>query len=142
MSFDALGDVNWLAILVSAVVYWMLGALWYSPVLFGNAWMRASGLTEEDTQGGPGPIVYLAPLLGYLVSAIATGMLAVATGSTTVGDGIVLGLVVGIGYTTAITAISAVFSPKMPAAGTWFWITASFNLLGLLITGVLVSVWN
>jgi hypothetical protein len=142
MSFDTLSDVNWLAIVVSGVAYWLLGALWYSPVLLGNAWMRASGIEQSDTEGGPGPVIYLAPLIGYLVSAIATGMLAVATHSTTFADGIVLGLVVGIGYTTVITAISAVFSPKMPAAATWFWITASFNLLGLLITGVLVSVWN
>jgi hypothetical protein len=142
MSLGTLSDVNWLAIVVAAVVYWLLGALWYSPVLLGNVWMRASGLEQSDTEGGPGPLIYLAPFLGYLVSAIATGMLAVATESTTLGDGIVLGLVVGVGYTTVVTAIGAVFSPKMPSPRTWFWITASFNLLGLLITGVLVSVWN
>ncbi len=142
MSLDVLGDVNWLAIIVAAVVYFLLGALWYSPVFLGNAWMRASGIEQADTEGGPGPAIYLAPFIGYLISAIATGMLAEATDSTTVGDGIVLGLVVGLGYSAVITGVTAVFSPKMPSAATWFAITASYNLLGLLIVGVLVSVWD
>jgi hypothetical protein len=85
MSFDTLGDVNWLAVIVAALIYFALGALWYSPVFLGKPWMRATGIEMEDTEGGPGPAIYLAPFVGYLISAIATGMLAAATGSTTVG---------------------------------------------------------
>jgi hypothetical protein len=142
MSFDTLGDVNWLAIIVAALIYFALGALWYSPVFLGKPWMRATGMETEETEGGPGPAIYIAPFLGYLISAIATGMLAVATGSTTVGDGVVLGLVVGLGYSAVLTGVTAVFSPKMPAPFTWFWITASYNLLGLVIAGILVAVWD
>jgi hypothetical protein len=142
MDLDTLGDLNWLAVVVGALIYFALGALWYSPVFLGKPWMRSTGMEESDTEGGPGPAIYVAPLLGYLISAIATGMIAAATGASTFGDGIVLGLVVGIGYSTVITAITAVFSPKLPAPFTWFWITASYNLVGLLIVGVLVSVWD
>jgi Protein of unknown function (DUF1761) len=142
LSFDSLGDLNWLAVIVGALIYFALGALWYSPVFLGKPWQRATGLEQADMEGGPGPAIYVAPLLGYLISAIATGMIAKATGASTFGDGIVLGLVVGIGYSTVITAITAVFSPKLPAPFTWFWITASYNLVGLLIVGVLVSVWD
>jgi len=40
-------EFNYLAILVAAVVPMVLGFLWYNPKLFGNAWMRESGMTEE-----------------------------------------------------------------------------------------------
>jgi Protein of unknown function (DUF1761) len=142
MSFDTLGDLNWLAVIVGTIAYFMLGALWYSPVFLGKPWMRAVGMDQSEMEQGPGPSVYIAPLVGYFISAVATGMIAAATGSTTVGDGLVLGLVVGIGYSAVVAGLTATFSPKMPEPMTWFWITASYNLLGLLIVAVLVSVWD
>lgn len=39
--------LNYLAILVSALIWRLLGALWYSPALFGNAWMQITGMTSE-----------------------------------------------------------------------------------------------
>ena len=39
---------NWPAILAATVAGMLLGALWYSPLLFGKAWMRALGKTEAE----------------------------------------------------------------------------------------------
>lgn len=36
MSFDVLGDLNWLAVVVAAIAYFALGALWYAPPVFGT----------------------------------------------------------------------------------------------------------
>jgi Na+/glutamate symporter len=41
-------DVNYLAILVCGVVFMVLGALWYSPILFGKKWMTFIGKSEEE----------------------------------------------------------------------------------------------
>jgi hypothetical protein len=43
MSFDVLGDLNWLVVLVAAVAYFVLGALWYAPPVFGKVWAAAGG---------------------------------------------------------------------------------------------------
>ena len=142
MSLDTLGDLNWIAVIVAALAYFALGALWYSPVLLGNQWMSATGMTMPEDGQRPGPAIYIAPLIGDLVSAIATGMLAAATGSTTFGDGLLLGLVVAIGYSVVLTGVTATFSHGMPKPWTWFWITASYNVVGLAIVGVIVSIWE
>lgn len=42
-----LAGVNWLAVLAATITAFILGALWYSKALFGNAWMQEVGLTEE-----------------------------------------------------------------------------------------------
>lgn len=89
-----LGELNWLAVIVATVVYFALGALWYAPPVFGNAWMRAAGTVMQEGER-PGPAIYFTPLIGYFIAVIATAMLAAATGSTTLSQGIVLGLVVG-----------------------------------------------
>lgn len=142
MTFDVLGEVNWLAVIVGALAYFMLGALWYSPVFLGKPWMRATGMEMPESGEGPGPAIYIAPLIGYIISAVATAMLAEATRSTTISEGLVLGLVVWVGYSAVLAGVTAVFSPQLRSPSTWFWITASYNLVGLLIVGALVAVWD
>jgi hypothetical protein len=140
MSFDVLGELNWLAVIVATVVYFALGAVWYAPPLFGNAWMKAAGIVMPEGQR-PSPAIYFTPLLGYFVAVIATAMLAEATGSESLAEGIVLGLVVGVGYSVVGTAVEATFGNR-PQNGVWFLITASYNLIGLVISAVIVSVWR
>jgi len=43
-------EINYLAVFVAAIVYYAGGALWYSPALLGNPWMKAAGLDAEKLQ--------------------------------------------------------------------------------------------
>jgi hypothetical protein len=45
-------EINWLAVVVAAIACFLLGGLWYSPVLFGKAWQRETGLTDEKLRNG------------------------------------------------------------------------------------------
>jgi hypothetical protein len=45
-------ELNFYAILVAAASTLVVGAVWYSPMLFANAWMKESGLTEEQLKKG------------------------------------------------------------------------------------------
>jgi len=45
-------EMNVYAILVAAIVPMVLGFIWYNPILFGNVWMRESGITEEKMKSG------------------------------------------------------------------------------------------
>lgn len=38
---------NPLAILVAGVSALVVGFVWYNPKVFGNAWMKAAGMTDE-----------------------------------------------------------------------------------------------
>ena len=42
--------INWLAVLAAAVSTFVLGGLWYSPALFGRAWMSVNQFSQEDLQ--------------------------------------------------------------------------------------------
>ncbi len=41
-------ETNWLVVLGSALIPVLVGMIWYNPKVFGNAWMQAAGLKEED----------------------------------------------------------------------------------------------
>ena len=44
------GQFNHWAILVSALLLWFLGAIWYSPALFARPWMAMLGITPDKTK--------------------------------------------------------------------------------------------
>jgi hypothetical protein len=141
MSFDVLGDLNWLAVIVATVAYFALGGIWYAGPVFGKAWTRATGFDMGAQR--PGPAIYAAPLATCFLSTMATGMLAEATGSTTFGDGIVLGLVVGVGYAVSLSALGVIFDPiRKPQPATFFVINGAYHLVGLLVAAVIVSAWT
>jgi Protein of unknown function (DUF1761) len=142
MSFDTLSDLNWLAVLAGAVIYFALGALWYSPMLLGRPWQRSIGWDPNQTPPQMSATTYVVPLIAFVVMAISTGMLAAATGTDTLGEGVVLGLVVGIGYAAAHTLVDATFDPNKPQPWVWFAINGTYHGLGVFIIAVLVSVWR
>jgi len=60
----------------------------------------------------PSPAVYIVPAITCLVSTVATGLIAAATATDTLSEGIVLGLVVGVGYAAAAVLVTGFFDPK------------------------------
>ena len=142
MSFNALGELNWLAVIVGAVAYFALGALWYSPALFGRQWQRSIGWDPEQRLPQMKATTYAVPLVAFLVMAVAVGLLAAVTESDTIGEGVVLGLILGIGLSLMHTLVDATFDPNKPQPYTWFAINGSYHALGLLIIAVVVSVWR
>jgi Protein of unknown function (DUF1761) len=139
MSFDLLGDVDWLAVLIAAGAYFIIGAVWYAPPVLGNAWMQAGGMERPADGARPGPAVYVVPLIGSILSAIALGMIAVATGTDTVGEGVVLGLVVGVGFAISIALVTATFETNKANAMTWGAINAGYHLIGNLVAAIIIA---
>jgi Protein of unknown function (DUF1761) len=141
VSFDTLGDINWLAVIAAAILWYGLGAFWYNRAGFGKQWMRSIGWDPEAAPPAMTEMSYIGPLVAYLIGSIAIAMIAVATGSDTFGEGLVLGLVIGIGISGALFYVTAVFDPTKKEQMTWFGVSAGYHLVGILIASVLVSVW-
>ena len=139
MSID-LGSLNWLAVAVGAFVYFLLGAVWFAPQSpIGKAWIAASGYTSPTTGMSASNAFYIFPAVTCLVAVTALALLAGATGTDTVSEAIVLGLVVGIGFAGAITFATAAFEFSKPARWTWGLIDAAYHVVGLTVAGVILA---
>jgi hypothetical protein len=137
MSFVYLGELSWLGVVAGAVAYFIVGAVWYTPALFGKPWMRSIGW-EPAPDYKPNPAIYAAPLATSLLTAIALGLVAAATASDTVAEGVVLGITGGL-VAGSVLLVTALFDPKKPEPWVWFGITAAYHLVGILVASVAIT---
>jgi hypothetical protein len=142
MTFDVLSDLNWLAVLVAAVAYFVLGALWYAPPVFGKVWAAAGGFDLPERGSGPSAAIYLTPLVGSVLSAIALGMIAKASGTDSFEEGIVLGLVVAIGFALSISFVTAQFETQKPKPMVWGAVNGGYHVVGNLVAAIIIASWQ
>ena len=66
-------NMNWLALFLAAIVPTVMGFLYYSPWLFGKAWMDSIGMTEEKQKEGNMPVIFgLSFLMAVLMAFFLT----------------------------------------------------------------------
>jgi hypothetical protein len=137
ISFDA---VNWLAISVSVIASFGLGAVWYSPLLFGKQWVKAHGFSDEqiaEMQQSAVP-AYVSSIVGYIIMALVFTVIKTQIGLTQIEDGLMLALLIYIGFVMTTGLINAMFSGKSRGA---FLIDTGYQLATILITGAIVTIW-
>jgi hypothetical protein len=135
------GGLNILAVLASGVASLILGFVWYGP-LFGKAWAKYTGWTEEKIKTIPGSRMartYILTFLAALVSAFVLSALSQSLGARTAVDGLILGLATGIGIAAMGFATTYLFEHK--PIGLWL-IVAGYQVFYLAVAGIIVTVWR
>jgi hypothetical protein len=130
--------VNYLAVGVAALATIIIGALWYSPLLFGKLWVKAHGYSQEQAQqmAGRG---FLVSLVCYVVMAFVLAVLASYAGVSTVLQGAMLGLLVWIGFLATLGLTAHMFSEKPLSI---YLIDAGYQLTYAMVMGVILAAWR
>ena len=133
-------QINYLAVLVSAVAIFLLGGLWYS-FLFQKKWVALQGKTmgEGSATGGPTASmfiqVFICGLVTAWVMAIAIGLLPVFT----VVRGLKYAVLLWLGFAAATSYGTYLFSMKSKQL--WL-IDTSYNLVSFLLAAAILGVWR
>jgi uncharacterized protein DUF1761 len=136
MVFNEFGEVNYLAVVVAALAFFAWGAIWYAPPVMGKTWQKAVGLSQEQLR--PNPMVFIGTYIAYFLMALALAVLARAADASTLGEGLVLGLLVGIGIAAAGIWVGGMYEQRMKLA----WLNMGNAVIGLIIMAVIVTVWD
>lgn len=135
MSFATL---NWLAVLVSALSAFALGALWYGP-LFGKAWQALSGITDDDIRQRHPAKIYGTAFVLNLVAAFGMGMIMQLHPSPDLGSGFNVGLLVGLAFVATSFGINYLFASRPFRL---YLIDAGYMVALLSIMGTIIAAWR
>src|SRR5947208_14844414 len=95
VSFDV-SSFNWIAIVLAGVSAWIIGAIWFSPPVFGRRWMAALGLKQVQL-GNHAPGFVAALVIPFIVATFLRWEIGVA-GATSVGDRIDVALTIRFAF--------------------------------------------
>ena len=96
-----MAEINWLAVLLGALAFFLVGAIWYG-VLFSKAWQKAAGMSDEKIQSGNMALIFGLTFLAELVISLTLWHGIARSGAS---DRAVMMMAVGFGATIMVLAI-------------------------------------
>lgn len=138
--------INYLAVLVSAIIIFALGGLWYSPALFAKRWVALQNKTEEQMRAEAAaanmPLLYLT---AFICAFIQAWVLAQVLGHMSqvaeigVAHAAIFSALLWVGFAGSTSFASALFSgvPRQLWA-----INSLYNLVSFVIAGIILAVWR
>jgi len=129
---------NYPAVVVAAIAYWILGALWYG-VLFSKPWMALEHMTIEQAQSVNPVVPYIVAFLLELLVAYSVAQLCIWRNANTVGRGASVGVLVWIGFVGPISFMNYMFEMRPKEL---FAINEFYPLAGLVLMGAILGGWT
>lgn len=130
------GDVSWLGVLIAAVAFFAIGGVYYGP-MFGDRWMDAAGITEEEARQSNLPLVFISTFVLELIAAV--GLALVIGADATPVEGLVNGLLLALLLVLPVLGVLSVFERKSTEL---FALNAGYNLLGFMGMGAILGAFQ
>jgi hypothetical protein len=131
-------QINYLAVVAAAVSAFVIGGLWYSPLLFHKPWLAANGFGEADVQkGSPAKIFGVSFLLTLVMAANLAAFLG--RPDTTLAWGATAGALTGAGFLLPGIGVVALFE-RRPLGYTL--INGGYWAVALTLMGAILGGWR
>lgn len=129
---------NYVAVVVSAIVYWLLGAVWYG-MLFSKAWMDLEHMTMDQAKSMNPVLPYIITFVLNLVIAFFLAQLCTWRNASTAARGASLGVLLWIGFVGPITYTTHMYEMR---PFNLFLLNEGYSLVGLLLMGAILGAWT
>jgi len=134
----AFSTLNWWAIIVATIAAFALGGVWYSPLLFGKAWMKVTGLDEEKQKQANMAKIFGGAFILTFIAAINLGMF-LNDPKVDFAFGIAAGAATGIGWVAPAFGVVYLFEQRPTLQ--WF-INAAYWVVTFIVMGGIIGAWR
>jgi len=135
---NSFSHLNWFAIFAAALSVFIIGGLWYSPLLFAESWMKENGFTDADMEKNDKPRIFILSFLFSLIMAFNLAMF-LNDDKTTVAWGAVAGFLAGFGWVAMSLFIIGQFERK---SAKYMLIHGGYVTLGFVVMGIIIGAWR
>ena len=129
--------INYLAVVAAALSAFVIGGLWYSPLLFQKPWMAANNLTDADLKGGGARIFGISLVLCLVMAANLAAFLGGP--DTTVAWGATAGALAGVGWVALGIGVVSLFE-RRPLA--YSLINGGYWAVAMTVMGAILGAWR
>ena len=132
-------SVNHIAIVVAAVVFFAIGAVWYK--VFSQPWLAGIGKTVDQLakENGGSPLPFIVGFIAILIMCYTLAWIVQRGMAPSAGNGALTGATVAFGIVGAALALYYGFE----ARGITLWlINAGYVVVGLVISGAIIGGWR
>jgi hypothetical protein len=133
-----ISTLNWPAIIVAAGSSFLIGGLWYSPILFGKQWMQENNLTDEEMKKGNMPKIFGLTFLFSLIMAFNLAMF-LNDSKTDAAWGATAGFLAGFGWVAMCIFTIGQFERKSTR---YMLINGGYVTVGLTVMGLILGIWR
>lgn len=130
--------INHAAVVACAVLNLVIGAVWYSPALFYEAWREENKLTEEELKRANPFVLYGVTFVFGLIMAYNLAFF-LGDSKTDWQWGLTAGFLTGAGWASLIFATIALFERK---SWRYIFINSGYIVLFFSISGLLLGLWR
>jgi surface polysaccharide O-acyltransferase-like enzyme len=129
---------NYAAVFISAIAYWLLGAVWYG-VLFSKPWMALENISIEQAKSMNPVLPYVITFVLNLLIAYSLAQICIWRNANTVGRGASVGVLLWIGFVGPITFTTYMYEMRPKEL---FAINEFFPLAGMVLMGAIIGAWT
>ncbi len=134
---ELISFINWLSVIVATLIYFFLGALWYSPVMFAKKWMELRNISEGDIDG-PNPVIFVYSFILQFIAVASLALFITAMGINSALNGAIIGFGAGAGILFALAGTTGIFTElKMQL----HFLDSGYHVVGLTIAGIILGWW-
>lgn len=131
-------QVNYLAVVVSALSTFLVGGLWYSPLLFARPWMKLNGFSDQDLKRGNQARIFAGSFVLALVASLNLAFF-LADGKPDLAWGLAAGGLAGIGWVATSFGTNYLFERRPFRL---FLINAGYHAVTFVLMGGILGVWK
>jgi hypothetical protein len=130
-------SINWWAAGVAALASFVLGGLWYSPLMFAKAWQRESGVTDQQMAAASPAVTFG---LSFVLSLMASVIFAMFLGpKPALGFALGAGASAGFCWVAASFGINYLFEQK--SVKLWV-INGGYHTVQFTLFGLILGLWH
>lgn len=130
-------EINYFAVAAGALATFIVGGLWYSPALFGKAWQRETGLSDEQLARGNMLRIFGVAFVLSLVAAFVFALFLGPRPSMPLGLG--AGFSAGLCWVASSFGINYLFARRSLRL---FLIDGGYHTLQFTLIGVILALWH
>jgi hypothetical protein len=132
-----LAEINFLAVFAASMTSFLIGGLWYSPLMFGNIWMEENNFSRDDIKKRNIGKIFS---LSFLITLLIGLLLAIFLGpEADFGMGIIKGGLVGSCWAASSIGIIYLFESRSLKL---FLINGGYIITAFAVMGGIIGIWK